>query len=679
MPNPPHESAPDGDTEEDALEVGRYGEPPALTDPKEHTEVGRFEMERAAKVSGSRFGYMVGDTALVALALYRLALEHVGAAGFLPVIPPVLVREEAMYGTGFFPTERSNIYGIESDGLYLTGTSEVALAGLHMDEIVEELPLRYAGFSTNFRREAGAAGKDTRGMIRVHQFNKVEMYAYVRPEESWAEHERILEVEESILRELGLPYRVVNVAAGDLGAPAAKKYDCEAWFPTQGRYREVTSASNTTDYQARRLKVRFRGDRGTELVHTLNGTAVTDRALLAILENFQGDVPEVLHGFRAPTPASSALSRRGAASVAALAAASTGAPSMPRARWNGQPCGAIGTHSAHPRRPQRPWPGTVPTCKEYAGQAVRGHERAILGDRDVRDRQREAHAGLLAGALFQPARLVSFGPRHDEDLVDAGNLRRASSMASSGSGVTDLRRHALGRRRPPRSGGDRRGLGSGVVLGVRQPVEPESAPPRARRPATRRPRQARRRTSSRTSLSATSVVTTIEQALRHARWVPAVTRFKLRARSAAAEQRRQAWPRRSSRAPRSDAARAAGTRPARSRAASSRPGRSRPGGRGRRRSRSRRRPGTRTTARDGRAAVRAPRASRAARPVPALPTASSGSGWLTRVASRISMPALLQALELAPGQEARVRAGDPVGDHVLGGRQAQAHEDGRTP
>jgi seryl-tRNA synthetase len=302
VPNPPHESVPDGDTEEDALEIGRFGTPLDLPDAKEHTEIGRFEMERAAKVSGSRFGYMIGDTALVALALYRLALAHVGAAGFLPVIPPVLVREDAMYGTGFFPTERTNIYGIESDGLYLTGTSEVALAGLHMDEILDadELPLRYAGFSTNFRREAGAAGKDTRGMIRVHQFNKVEMYAYVRPEESWAEHERILELEESLLRELGLPYRVVNVAAGDLGAPAAKKYDCEAWFPAQGRYREVTSASNTTDFQARRLRVRYRDGKGTELVHTLNGTAVTDRALLAILENFQGDVPDVLRGYGAP-------------------------------------------------------------------------------------------------------------------------------------------------------------------------------------------------------------------------------------------------------------------------------------------------------------------------------------------------------------------------------------------
>jgi seryl-tRNA synthetase len=217
------------------------------------------------------------------------------------VIPPVLVREEAMFGTGFFPTERSNIYAIESDDLYLTGTSEVALAGMHADEILDELPLRYAGFSTNFRRESGAAGRDTRGMFRVHQFNKVEMYVYSPPEDSWAEHERMVALEESILQELGLPYRAVNVAAGDLGAPAAKKIDLEAWFPSQERYREVTSCSNTTDYQARRLRIRYRTPSGaTAFPHTLNGTAVTDRVVLAILENFQGDVPDALLPFGAP-------------------------------------------------------------------------------------------------------------------------------------------------------------------------------------------------------------------------------------------------------------------------------------------------------------------------------------------------------------------------------------------
>jgi seryl-tRNA synthetase len=307
VPNPPHDSVPDGDAEEDAVEVRRWGEPREIPNPRDHLELGQFEMERAARLSGSRFGYIVGDTAILALAVYRLAVDRLITAGFTPMLPPVLVREEAMYGTGFFPTERSNIYAIESDELYLTGTSEVALAGLHMGEILDAdaLPLRYTAFSTNFRREAGAAGKDTRGMFRVHQFNKVEMFSYVRPEESWDEHERLLALEESLLQEVGVPYRVVNVAAGDLGAPAAKKYDCEAWFPSQGCYREVTSCSNTTDFQARRLEIRFRGARGIEAVHTLNGTAVTDRWVLALLETYQRDdgsveVPEVLHGYGAP-------------------------------------------------------------------------------------------------------------------------------------------------------------------------------------------------------------------------------------------------------------------------------------------------------------------------------------------------------------------------------------------
>ncbi len=300
VPNPPHPSAPDGDSEDDAVEVGRYGEPAVLESVREHTEIGRFDMDRAARVSGARFGYILGDSARVAMALYQFALDHLVEAGFTPAIPPVLVREEAMYGTGFFPTDRSNIYALEEDGLFLTGTSEVALAALHMGEILEELPLRYTGFSTCFRREAGAAGKDTRGMFRVHQFNKVEMFVFVEPGTSWDEHERMLDLEERYLQALGLPYRVVNVAAGDLGASAAKKYDIEAWFPFQGRYREVTSCSNTTDYQARRLGIRYRGPHGLDTPHTLNGTMVTDRALLAILENFQGGVPEVLTRYGAP-------------------------------------------------------------------------------------------------------------------------------------------------------------------------------------------------------------------------------------------------------------------------------------------------------------------------------------------------------------------------------------------
>ena len=303
VPNPPDDSIPDGDTDEDAVELRRVGEPTTGDDLKEAAEVGRFELERAARLSGSRFGYLVGDTALLALALYRLAIDHVVQAGFVPVLPPVLVREEAMVGTGFFPTERSNIYALEEDDLYLTGTSEVALAGMHMGEILEAdgLPLRYAGMSTCFRREAGAAGRDTRGMFRVHQFNKVEMYVFTRPEASRAEHEWMVGLEEELLQTLGLPYRAVDVAAGDLGASATRKIDLEAWFPSQGRYREVTSCSNTTDFQARRLGIRFRSDDGLATPHTLNGTVVTDRVVLAILENFQGTVPEPLRKYGAPS------------------------------------------------------------------------------------------------------------------------------------------------------------------------------------------------------------------------------------------------------------------------------------------------------------------------------------------------------------------------------------------
>jgi seryl-tRNA synthetase len=300
VPNPPHESVPDGDTEDDAREERRVGDP--AEEGKEHLELGRFDMERAARLSGSRFGYIVGDTARLALALYRWALDRLVAEGFTPVLPPVLVREEAMYGTGFFPAEKNEYYEIRDDGLYLTGTSEVALAGLHMSEILEgdALPLHYTAFSANFRREAGAAGRDTRGMFRVHQFNKVEMFAYVLPERSWDELERVLAIEEALAQELGLPYRVLNIAAGELSAAAAKRYDLEAWFPSQGRYREITSASNTTDFQARRLGIRYRANGGTEFVHTLNGTAVTDRWVLAILENFGGEVPEALQEYGAP-------------------------------------------------------------------------------------------------------------------------------------------------------------------------------------------------------------------------------------------------------------------------------------------------------------------------------------------------------------------------------------------
>ena len=301
VPNPPHESAADGMTEEEAVEIRRWGEPPQLEDPREHTEIGRFELERAAKISGARFGFIAGDTALLALALYRLALDRLVEEGFTPMIPPVLVREEAMYGTGFFPSDKSDYYAIPEDGLYLVGTSEVPLIGMHMGEILEELPLHYCAFSSCFRRESGAAGRDTRGMFRVHQFQKVEMVVYTLPEESWAVHEQMLALEESLVQSVELPYRVVNTAAGDLSSAAAKRYDIEAWFPSQSRYREITSCSNTTDYQARRSGIRYRTESGSlETPHTLNGTAATDRWVLAILENFQGDVPDALQRYGAP-------------------------------------------------------------------------------------------------------------------------------------------------------------------------------------------------------------------------------------------------------------------------------------------------------------------------------------------------------------------------------------------
>jgi seryl-tRNA synthetase len=308
IPNLPDPEAPDGVEEEDAVELRRVGEPRDFGfEPLDHLGLGWIDTERGAKVSGARFAYRVGDVALLELALYRWALDRLVQKGFTPMLPPVLVREEAMYGTGFLPTDEVNLYRLERDDLYLTGTSEVALAAFHMGETFEngELPRQYAAFSTNFRREAGAAGKDTRGMFRVHQFDKVEMFVFCAPEESREWHERLLAIEEELVGELGVPYRVVDIPVGDLGASAARKFDIEAWFPSQERYREVTSTSNTTDYQSRRLGIRVRREAGLEHVHTLNGTAVTARAMLAVLENFQEDggsvaVPDALADFGAP-------------------------------------------------------------------------------------------------------------------------------------------------------------------------------------------------------------------------------------------------------------------------------------------------------------------------------------------------------------------------------------------
>jgi seryl-tRNA synthetase len=312
IPNVPDPTAADGMDEEDAQLVRTWGEQPKFGfEPKDSTELasprGWIDMARGARLSGSRFAYRIGDVALAEMALYRYVIDKLTSRGFLLVLPPIMVGERAMYGTGFLPTEESNLYHLEKDDLYLTGTSEVALAGIHADERLEEdeLPARYAAFTTNFRREAGAAGKDTRGMFRVHQFDKVEMFVYCLPELSRELHDQLLSYEEEIAQELGLPYRVMNISVGDLGAPAAKKFDIEAWFPVQQRYREITSCSNTTDYQARRLNIRFRRDGKLEHVHTLNGTGATARALLSIMENFQDEagtvaVPEVLQRFGAP-------------------------------------------------------------------------------------------------------------------------------------------------------------------------------------------------------------------------------------------------------------------------------------------------------------------------------------------------------------------------------------------
>ncbi len=324
-PNAPHESAPDGFTEEDAVEVKRnHDEPPTFDfEPRDHAELGAMlgvlDTERGARTSGSRFVYLMGDLVFIQFALMRHAMDILVEDGFVPMIPPVLVREEAMYASGFLPTDEVNIYVTTPDELYLVGTSEVPLAAFHSGEMLEEaeLPIRYSGYSTCFRREAGSYGKDLGGMFRVHQFDKVEMFSFATPETSWDEHERLLAIEERIIGNLEIPYRVVNIAAGDLGSAAAKKYDIEAWLPPQGRYRELTSCSNYTDYGARRAQTRMRRGAGdVEVPHTLNGTATAiGRTLIAIMENHQRadgsvEIPEKLHPYlperaRVLTPRSS--------------------------------------------------------------------------------------------------------------------------------------------------------------------------------------------------------------------------------------------------------------------------------------------------------------------------------------------------------------------------------------
>ncbi|MCK5471990.1 serine--tRNA ligase [Candidatus Gracilibacteria bacterium] len=313
IPNSPHASAPDGG-EADAEELRKVGEVRNFEfQPRDHAKIGEacdlIDTKRGTKISGSRFYFLKNEAVLLEFALAQYALEILMEKDFTPMITPTLVREKAMVGTGFFPADRFEVYEVnpssetnpDGDDLFLIGTSEVPLTMFHSDEILEgELPKRYVGWSTCYRREAGAYGKDTKGIFRVHQFDKLEMFSFCQPEKSWEEHDFLVEMQEKILRGLQLPYRAVNIAAGDLGAPAAKKIDLEIWIPSEKRYREITSCSNCTDFQARRANIRFRGEKGTEFVHTLNGTAVAmTRILIAILENYQlkngsVEIPEAL-------------------------------------------------------------------------------------------------------------------------------------------------------------------------------------------------------------------------------------------------------------------------------------------------------------------------------------------------------------------------------------------------
>jgi len=307
VPNPAHPSVPGGGEENFELitTVGGQSAAPALDHADFGAAMGWVNSEKGADVSGSRFAYLQREAVMLEFALVQWTMQKLVGHGFIPTIPPVLVREQMMVDAGFFPTDRNQVYEVTADELYLVGTSEIPLAGLHRGDRLDaaDLPLRYAGFSTCFRREAGTYGKDTRGMFRVHQFDKVEMFIWSDPAKSWHEHELLLTIEREILDDLELPYRVINVAAGDLGNPAAKKYDCEVWLPSEGAYRELTSCSNYTDYSARRLGTRVKGDTGTDFAHTLNGTAcAVGRTLLFLMEHYQQSdgsfaVPAVLQPF----------------------------------------------------------------------------------------------------------------------------------------------------------------------------------------------------------------------------------------------------------------------------------------------------------------------------------------------------------------------------------------------
>lgn len=312
IPNPPLDSVPEGKDDTENQVIKTVGTQPEFDyDPRDHMALGRnldlIDMETATSMSGSRFYYLKNELVMIEFALIQFVMQKLISKGFHPIIPPLLVKEKAMIATGFFPAERGEVYHVnpEDDDLYLVGTSEVPLCMLHANQIldIEKLPLRYVGFSTCFRREAGSYGKDTQGIIRVHQFDKIEMFSFCHPSKSEEEHELILSIEEEIMTELGFHYQVLNICGGDLGAPAAKKYDIEAWIPTQGKFRELTSCSNCTDFQARRAGIRFKDGKEKQLVHTLNGTAVAmARTLVAILENYQQkdgtvEIPEVLRGY----------------------------------------------------------------------------------------------------------------------------------------------------------------------------------------------------------------------------------------------------------------------------------------------------------------------------------------------------------------------------------------------
>jgi seryl-tRNA synthetase len=308
VPNPAHATVPDGGEDEGTV-VREIGGPLRVDIGWSHSDYGRrqgwVERDVAAEMSGSRFAYLMGESVLLEFALVQWVMHELVGEGFVPVVPPVLVREQAMIEAGFFPTDKHQVYEVDGGDLFLVGTAEVPLSLLHRDSILgtDELPARYAGFSSCFRREAGTAGKDTTGIFRVHQFDKVEMFVYADPSTSWDEHERMLAIEEAVIGGLGLPYRVVNIAAGDLGNPAAKKYDIEVWLPSEGRYRELTSCSNYLDYSARRLRTRMKSERGNEPVHTLNGTACAiARTLTFLFEHYQEPdggfrVPEVLQPY----------------------------------------------------------------------------------------------------------------------------------------------------------------------------------------------------------------------------------------------------------------------------------------------------------------------------------------------------------------------------------------------